>query len=86
MRKGQQDRKVKALSACPENPPPRSKPLSFFSAIEIAKEELRMNSWKCTICGHIHNDDKEATKFEELPEDWVCPVCAARKALFVKKE
>jgi len=45
-----------------------------------------MNSWKCTICGHIHNDDKEATKFEELPEDWVCPVCAARKALFVKKE
>lgn len=45
-----------------------------------------MSTWKCTICGHIHNDEKEVKKFEDLPEDWVCPVCAARKALFVKKE
>ncbi|MCP1662155.1 MAG: rubredoxin [Methanocalculus sp. MSAO_Arc1] len=45
-----------------------------------------MTAWKCTICGHIHNDEAEATAFESLPKDWVCPVCAARKDLFVKKE
>jgi rubredoxin len=63
-----------------------SKLLSGVLPIEITKEEERMSSWKCTICGHIHNDEKEAKKFEELPEDWICPVCAARKTLFVKKE
>jgi len=45
-----------------------------------------MDSWKCTICGHVYDSEKEGTPFEELPETWICPVCAARKALFVKEE
>ncbi|MCG4583563.1 rubredoxin, partial [Anaerosalibacter bizertensis] len=26
------------------------------------------------------------TAFEDLPEDWVCPVCGATKDLFEKEE
>jgi rubredoxin len=53
-----------------------------------------MEKWECTVCGYI--DDPEVgdpehniapgTTFEQLPDDWVCPVCGAAKDLFVKKE
>jgi len=42
------------------------------------------------VCGHIYDlaegDPKSGiapgTAFEDLPEDWVCPVCGAKKAKF----
>ncbi len=36
----------------------------------------------CKICGFIYDDNKEKVPFEKLPDDWVCPVCGAPKALF----
>lgn len=44
----------------------------------------------CTVCGYIYDeaegipDDGIApgTKFEDLPEDWVCPLCGAGKEDF----
>ncbi len=42
--------------------------------------------YRCTICGHIYDDDVEGVKFEDLPEDWVCPLCAVGKSLFEKVE
>jgi rubredoxin len=44
-----------------------------------------MNKWRCTICEYIYevnlgdpdNGVPPGTPFEELPEDWVCPVCGA---------
>lgn len=41
-----------------------------------------MAKYKCTICGHIYDDAKENVKFEDLPEDWVCPLCGVPKSLF----
>lgn len=48
--------------------------------------------WQCQTvnCGYIYNPDKgdrkggipKNTKFEDLPEDWKCPVCGAGKHLF----
>lgn len=35
--------------------------------------------YRCTICGEIYDDDKEAVPFTELPDDWRCPVCGAVK-------
>lgn len=32
--------------------------------------------------GDPRNDVKPGTPFEELPEDWVCPVCGAPKDVF----
>ena len=40
--------------------------------------------YRCTICGHIYDEDKEGTKFEDLPNDWVCPLCGVGKDMFEK--
>ncbi len=40
--------------------------------------------WRCTVCGYIYDDVKEGTKFENLPDDWSCPVCNAPKDAFVR--
>ncbi|WP_406672631.1 rubredoxin [Natronospira sp.] len=48
--------------------------------------------FECTICGYIYdpstgdpdNHIPVGTKFEELPGDWVCPVCGADKSVFEK--
>jgi rubredoxin len=40
--------------------------------------------WRCTICGYIYDEAKEGRKFEDLPDDWACPVRNAPKDAFVK--
>ncbi len=47
-----------------------------------------MKKYRCTICGYIYDDAKEKVKFEDLPDDWKCPLCGAPKSLFeeVKEE
>lgn len=35
--------------------------------------------WVCTVCGYVY-DGK--IPFEELPEDWVCPLCGVGKDNF----
>ena len=38
--------------------------------------------WRCTICGYIYDGD---IPFEELPDDWVCPLCNQGKSVFVEE-
>lgn len=45
-----------------------------------------MARYKCSICNYIYDEDVEGVKFEELPDDWKCPVCFSPKALFEKIE
>lgn len=53
-----------------------------------------MAKYECTICGYIYDPEKgdsdssiaPGTSFEELPDDWVCPICAASKDFFEKIE
>ncbi len=33
----------------------------------------------CQICGYVYDDDKEDVPFEQLPDDWKCPLCGASK-------
>ena len=40
----------------------------------------------CTVCGEIYDEVVEGVKFEDLPEDWVCPVCGVGKDSFEKIE
>ncbi len=42
--------------------------------------------FECTVCGHIYDDEVETVKFEDLPEDWVCPLCGVGKDMFKKVE
>lgn len=47
----------------------------------------------CTVCGYVYDESKgmpeagiaPGTKWEDLPEDWVCPMCGATKAEFEKQ-
>lgn len=40
------------------------------------------SKWVCGICGYVYEGD---TPFEELPDDYVCPVCRQSKDKFVQK-
>jgi flavin reductase (DIM6/NTAB) family NADH-FMN oxidoreductase RutF/rubredoxin len=68
---------------------PRTAP----SYIEEKKEATtEMAKHECTVCGYIYDPKegdpdggiKAGTSFEELPDDWVCPVCGAGKDQFEK--
>lgn len=45
------------------------------------KEENKNESFECSLCKYVYDED---TPFEDLPDDWVCPVCGAAKVLFNK--
>ncbi|MBF0107070.1 MAG: rubredoxin [Deltaproteobacteria bacterium] len=45
-----------------------------------------MNIYVCTVCGYEYNEKDEGTKWEDLPEDWICPTCGVSKDAFEKKE
>ncbi len=38
--------------------------------------------WVCKVCGFIYDEEKEGTPFEQLPDDWVCPLCKHPKTDF----
>jgi rubrerythrin len=38
--------------------------------------------YKCKVCGYIYDEEKEGTKFADLPDDWKCPVCGVPKKMF----
>mgnify|MGYP003457395487 FL=1 len=51
-----------------------------------------MEKWTCIVCGYVYDEavgDLDSgiapgTKFEDLPDDWVCPVCGVSKDQFEK--
>jgi len=42
--------------------------------------------WVCSVCSHQYDPaaDGDGKAFEDLPEDWVCPVCAQPKSAYQK--
>ena len=42
--------------------------------------------YKCKICGHKYDEAKEGTKFNDLPDDWKCPICGVGKDMFEAEE
>lgn len=53
-----------------------------------------MAKYICIVCGYEYDPEEgdpdsgiePGTPFEEIPEDWVCPVCGATKDQFEKIE
>ena len=41
-----------------------------------------MKKYRCKICGYIYDETKEKVKFNDLPDDWTCPLCGAPKSMF----
>ena len=46
------------------------------------KAQSKGKVWVCKICGYVYDEEKEGVKFEDLPEDWVCPLCKHPKSDF----
>lgn len=42
--------------------------------------------YRCKICGYIYNEEVEGIRFEDLPDDWTCPLCGVSKEMFEKVE
>lgn len=40
-------------------------------------------SFVCSVCGYVYSDPNFS--FDELPSDWLCPVCKMPKRVFVRK-
>ncbi|MDY4580059.1 MAG: glutamate synthase-related protein [Candidatus Methanarcanum hacksteinii] len=38
-----------------------------------------MAKYRCSVCGEIYDEEKEGVRFEDLPDDWVCPICHRSK-------
>ena len=49
-------------------------------------ENKKINKYKCIICGYIYDEAVENVKFEDLPDDWKCPLCFNPKSAFEKIE
>ena len=49
-----------------------------------------MAKYVCNLCGYVYDEEigdadngiAAGTKFEDLGEDWVCPLCQADKSEF----
>lgn len=39
--------------------------------------------YRCTVCGHIYDEEREGVTFADLPDTWTCPTCGAPKSKFV---
>ena len=50
-----------------------------------------MKKYRCIVCGFIYDPEEgdpdsgipPGTPFEDIPDDWCCPVCGVSKADFV---
>ena len=53
-----------------------------------------MAKYECTMCGYVYDEAKgipnvdipPGTKWEDLPDDWTCPMCGSTKDMFQKIE
>ena len=72
-------RKVKK-GAAPKNAP------TYLdkTKLEEAAEGEDFAKYECPACGYIYDEEKEGVKFDDLPNDWVCPVCGEEKSEFIK--
>lgn len=53
------------------------------SAASAPTENTSASKWVCSVCGYIYDGD---TPFEELPDDFVCPLCKQPKDKFKLQE
>ena len=61
---------------------------------ENKKETKGVKKYRCKVCGYVYDPEvgdpdsgiKPGTSFEDIPDDWVCPVCGVNKDMFELQE
>lgn len=72
---------------------PKNAP-TFIDPEKLKKQTPLYEKYYCTACGYIYdpavgdpeNGIPPGTKFEDLADTWICPVCGTPKEDFAKKE
>ena len=72
---------------------PKTAPTYYKEMDKPKKEERKMDKYVCDVCGYVYDPEKgdpdngvqPGTAFEDIPDDWVCPVCGAAKEAFSKE-
>ncbi len=49
-----------------------------------------MEKYRCTVCGYVYDPSEgdpdngvaAGTSWEDVPDEWLCPVCAVGKDMF----
>lgn len=71
-----------------------STPSAAPTFIKEEKKVKKAAKYKCSVCGYIYDPEEgdpdggiaPGTPFEQIPDDWACPVCGASKTQFEKLE
>ncbi len=54
------------------------------SKFENKEKDPTKRKFKCEVCGYIYDEAEQDIKFEDLPDDWVCPICFTDKSDFIE--
>jgi len=45
-----------------------------------------MDKYMCMVCGYVFDPvEHDNTDFEDMPQDWICPLCGVGKEQFTKQ-
>ena len=58
------------------------------------QRSVRFMKYICDLCGYVYDEEigdpdngiPEGTKFEDIPDDWVCPLCGVSSDEFSPAE
>lgn len=42
-----------------------------------------MAKYRCVVCNYVYDEVEEGKQFNELPKEWVCPICGAPTSAFI---
>lgn len=57
----------------------KDKVLNIQKEKKMTEKTDEKKQWVCTVCGYVYDGD---VPFEDLPEDWLCPLCGVGKEFF----
>jgi len=71
---------------------PETAPTFMKSEVATQKKQAAQK-YICTVCNYVYDPEigdpdggvQPGTRFEDIPDSWVCPVCGAKKSEFVKE-
>ena len=73
-----------------EGSPPEERRIPAHREILYLQEDCEMAKYVCDVCGYEYDPEvgdpdngiAPGTAFEDLPDDWACPVCGVDKDSF----
>lgn len=62
----------------------------FYTSTHCLPAAMNYRTWMCVVCGFIYDEAKgrpeegipPGTRWEDVPVNWTCPECGARKEDF----